>query len=321
MIGKMKYFFDGWLIGRQSVDAAMIYDSIFQKKTKSEVMNQVKRKLSKEIVNILNRVEEVGYFGSKIPALTNGHPTISIVVPHFNQTVYLEEALLYLSKQTSLPEEVIVVDDLSDDWQKVQEICNKFIGHINIKLVRANKKLYAGGAKQLGAELATSDIVAMHDADDVSHADRIKITRNFFANHPDALQLGVGFVRFKNNFFDFLGSFGDLDLNNFIIFTETLAGRMRERFIKQEFSKPDHGGRVGWFGVDANYTSMQCGHVAYRKEVAKFLKWSSPFNYVFSKFEDYDFNFMLLLLGQAAFQIDLPLVYYRGGTSTNIVDY
>ena len=38
---------------------------------------------------------------------------------------------------------------------------------------------------------------------------------------------------------------------------------------------------------------------------------------IVTKYEDLEFNFLLFLVVLESYQLDLPLVYYRAGTTTN----
>ena len=306
-------------IKRQARDAGYVYDSIFAKKSKGEILNNVKTNLSREIISILNKIEEVGYLDeNKIPALT-ASPTISVVIPHYNQYDYLDETLQHLADQSDLPDEVVVVDDISDDSARVKMVVEKHKEKLSIKfLPNPGKRFYPGRARQYGAENAIGDVIALHDHDDISHVDRIKFVRKFFNIHREALQLDVGFVRFREKFFDYVKNFDVNLIENYIIPTEEIKEVMKERFVKQLFTIPNHNGRIGYYGSDGkNFFGVHDGSTTFRRDVAKYLKQPAPDDYVFTKFESYDFALMLLLLGQRSFQLDLPLIYYRLGYRKN----
>ena len=52
----------------------------------------------------------------------------------------------------------------------------------------SNEKLYAGPARNIAWQTASSDIVTFIDADDEMYPERIEVLHNFFADHGD-LQL------------------------------------------------------------------------------------------------------------------------------------
>ena len=309
-------------IESQKKTASFIFDEILKKTPIEEIEKKIFKvsTVSIEISSILKKLKEINYIS--IPPLS-GEPTVSIIIPHYNHYKYLDEALFHLTQQTVLPDEVIVVDDISNNPERIKQIINSYNNKLSIKLIIPEKKLYAGGCRQLGAELATSQIVSMHDADDISHPSRIEITKHFFENNRESLHLNSGFVRFKHDFFSYIRNFSPKEADQKIIDTNKIAIAMKKMFINQQFSvlhKPET--RLGCYGqVGDCFWGCHSGHVTYRKELVNMIKWTTPNDYVFTQYEDYDFNFLLFLAGQKSFQIDLPMVYYRIGTSTNTVVY
>ena len=97
--------------------------------------------------------------------------TFSIVVPLYNKADYVERALASIYAQTCAPSEIIVVDDLSTDNSFY--IAEKYLTEkqqqrpdIQVKLIRSSRNRGPGGARNLGLEQVTSDLVLFLDADD-----------------------------------------------------------------------------------------------------------------------------------------------------------
>ncbi|MCL4367008.1 glycosyltransferase family 2 protein [Patescibacteria group bacterium] len=301
-----------------------LYDAVWQDLPKPEILNKIGFSLPEEAYKILNYVYDIRPNLPNMSPLNVSDIKVSVIIPHYNQHSYLDQALYYLTKQSVLPDEIIVVDDRSENFNSVKNICNKYQKKLNLRLIRPAKKLYAGGAKQLGVEKAHCEIVVIHDADDISQRSRIKLTKAFFKKFPQACQLNVGYVEFpKDHFLDYIQDFDDLDLTQYVHDCDSIKKVMRRKFCQQLFSTfRSYGSRLGGYGENDGYGfGAQTGHVAYRKILASLIKWPTPWRYTFTKFEDYDFNFMLFLITQKSYQLDLPLVYYRRGTSTNLVDY
>lgn len=212
-------------------------------------MRNVKSKLTKEILNILNRIEEVGYLSDRITPLQNT-PTISVIMPHVSEYKFLDEALFHLTTQTDLPDEVIIIDDISDDFERVKKVVNKYANELKIKLLQnKGQRFFPGNARQHGIENATSDIIVLHDCDDISHKNRIEFTRKFFDIHREAIQLDIGHVRFKGKFFDYLKEFDSNKIDQYIVSTDKIKTAMKENFVKQLFSKPNHYKKIGLYGA------------------------------------------------------------------------
>ena len=306
-------------INSQKDSSLYIFDAVMKKTPVDKILKNISYPISHEIDSILKKIKQIGYI--TLPPLQQP-PTISIIIPHYNHYDYLDEALFHLTKQTTLPDEVIIIDDHSHDKKKVHNIADSYTKRLNLQLLTHPKKLFAGGCRQLGAERATSSIVSMHDADDISHPNRIEFTKHFFAKNPAALHVNFGLVRFQKKFFPYITNFSTRQVDENIVTTKDIAGAMKAMFVDQKFSilgQPET--KLGCYGHSGNYFwGCHSGHVTYRNDLAPIIKWTTPYNYVFTKYEDYDFNFLLFLITQQSFQIDLPLVYYRIGTSTNCMN-
>lgn len=85
--------------------------------------------------------------------------TLSIVIPAYNEESYLKACLTAISRQTVMPDEVIVVDNNSTD--KTAQIAASFAF---VKLVHENRQgLFF--SRQTGMNAATCDVIARIDAD------------------------------------------------------------------------------------------------------------------------------------------------------------
>ncbi len=292
----------------QSPTVAEIYEKIIQRVPPSEILSKVRQPISKEIRNILGALEYI----PTLPKLTD--PSISVVIPHFNQHACLREALRGLVQQSDTAEEIIVVDDQSDRPGDVESICREF----SAKYIRPEHKLYTGKAREAGARVANGNIIIMHDADDLSHPNRIEFTRKLFSNYPDALHVNVGLVTFTN-FSGYIRDFDWDEASKQILGPEQISHRMKKIFTEQRFTTSETKFRVrrGWYGAESQFGAHD-GNVAFRKEVLKHVGYSAFGKYIFTKWVDYEFNFMLFLAGMRSYQIDLPLLYYRQGSSSFI---
>lgn len=297
--------------------ASAIYDAICEKKSLSEIKDLVRVPLSQEIRSILDKLESIGYISSQIKPLKKA-PSISVVIPHYKHEKELNEALFALKEQSVAPDEVIVVDNNSPNIETVKKIVKSYGKNLKIRLIALPKNLYVGKSRQTGVEAATSDIVMLHDADDISHKKRIELTKKVFELNPTTLHVTTGLARFQGNFLHYLANFEQVKLENHIIHTKDILQTMRQKFINQKFSSHKTvGSRIGCYEASSTYFfGCQAAHTSYRREVVKIIKWADPNDFTFTKFEDYDFNFILLLAGQRSYHIDLPLVYYRVGNSS-----
>ncbi len=86
---------------------------------------------------------------------------ISVIIPVYNGEKTIKECLISLAKQTRKPDEIIVVDDGSED--RTKEIVKEFVGK-RVKLIEQKHKGPAS-ARNLGAKKAKGKIVLFTDAD------------------------------------------------------------------------------------------------------------------------------------------------------------
>src|SRR4051812_26695488 len=96
------------------------------------------------------------------------HPTISVIVPSYNGSAFIAEAIRSTFEQTLLPVEILVVDDAStDNTPDLVEALAKG-APVPVRLIRLTKN--CGGPAQpmnLGMAEARGDYAAILDQDDV----------------------------------------------------------------------------------------------------------------------------------------------------------
>lgn len=105
---------------------------------------------------------------------------ISVVIPAYNASRFLAEALASVVVQTHAPEEVIVVDDGSDD--SPGEIVAAFPLVRLITLSRSGVSV----ARNTGVAASTGEYIAFLDADDTWAPAKLERQIETAAEHPDA---------------------------------------------------------------------------------------------------------------------------------------
>lgn len=91
-------------------------------------------------------------------------PTLSVIIPVYNGRQYLSEAIDSLLQQTSVPDEIIIIDDGSTDGTD-QLIADYCAAHPLIKMIR-NARAGVSAARNKGLEIATGQFIYFMDADD-----------------------------------------------------------------------------------------------------------------------------------------------------------
>lgn len=270
---------------------------------------------------VLAIVEQVLAYRRAVMPKRIEHCSITVVIPHYNHSPFLQEALHSLCRQTLPPDEVVVVDDASKDRDAVRKTVRAFEDSLPMKLIENQRRIYPGPTRQVGAEAASGNLIVMHDADDVSHSQRLSLTKEFFASHGYACQLNVGFWSFTQSRECCEPRFSREDVVRNLLGISEIDRDMRRVFSAQKFAvKRPYGIRRGGCGYGTlPPRPVSAGHVAYPTYLVPHLRWSSPEQHTFTRYEDYEFNVLLYLTMRASYELTLPLVGYRRGTTTNIV--
>ncbi len=92
-------------------------------------------------------------------------PTVSVVMPAFNRGTTIDAALASVRGQIRLPDEIVIVDDASDDDTVPR--AESWSDQLPITLVRNSVNEGCGAARMRAVAAATGDIIAPLDGDDV----------------------------------------------------------------------------------------------------------------------------------------------------------
>ncbi|MDX2132726.1 MAG: glycosyltransferase family A protein [Planctomycetota bacterium] len=107
--------------------------------------------------------------------------TISVVIPTYNRAALVSDAIRSALKQTSVPDEIVVVDDGGKD--NTAEVVGAFPAPVRY-VRRENGGL--SRARNTGIEAATGSWVAFLDDDDAYEPEKIASTREVIARFPHA---------------------------------------------------------------------------------------------------------------------------------------
>ncbi len=109
-------------------------------------------------------------------------PEVSIIIPAYNQDIFLEETLKSVLAQTYRDFECIIIDDGSTD--STLEISKKYADYKKVKYFYQENKGLAG-ARNTGIRLAKSKYIHFLDSDDI-------VNRNFLENMVNKLDNNEG---------------------------------------------------------------------------------------------------------------------------------
>lgn len=196
--------------------------------------------------------------------LPDGAPMlVSTIIPTYNRAAYIERAIDSVLSQMLPGDELIVVDDGSQDGTSA--ILAKYAGRI---IVLQGGHGGAGRARNLGIRHARNELVAFLDSDDAWFPAKLAMQRTFMARRPDVLFCFTDFeVEFRDgsvrphylecwhrehatweqafgpgiaystladlpegitDFQVYIGDLYPLQLNGFYVLTDTLVARRRE---------------------------------------------------------------------------------------------
>lgn len=117
---------------------------------------------------------------------------ISVVMSVYNaqSTEILRAAIDSIRNQTEPDWELIICDDGSTDdtWQKLRDMTQ---GDERIRLIHNKENRRAGHARNCCIREASGDYIAIMDADDLSHPDRLKLQKQFLDSHPEYAFVGT----------------------------------------------------------------------------------------------------------------------------------
>ena len=135
----------------------------------------------------------------------------SVIIPCRNGARIVGEAVRSAFSQTERPLEIIVVDDASTDATSAAARA------AGARVLRTEQHRNAGGARNLGIEASSGDVLAFLDADVVAPADWLACVRAAFADDPQVVAVGGSVVNGRP------GVWGDLDL--YLNHSEWIGGR------------------------------------------------------------------------------------------------
>jgi glycosyltransferase involved in cell wall biosynthesis len=117
-----------------------------------------------------------------IPRASEATPTgsVAVVIPTYNHSCFLSDAIASVGRQTVRAAEIIVVDDGSNDHP--EDVVAQFPG---VRFIRQDNKGLAA-ARNTGLRAACSDKVVFLDADDLLAPEAIESGLACFRRHPEA---------------------------------------------------------------------------------------------------------------------------------------
>ena len=116
--------------------------------------------------------------------------SVTAIIPTFRSEKVVIRAIESVLNQSSPVDEIIIVDDASDD-RTVQVVRDFAISHPQIRLIVNNHNLGPGQSRNAAWNLATTEYLAFLDADDTWHPKKIELQREWFKTNPSEVICGT----------------------------------------------------------------------------------------------------------------------------------
>jgi len=131
--------------------------------------------------------EPIGYNEQKQVSMNNDY--VSVIIPVYNNVLYLGEAVESVLKQSYTNYEIIIVDDGSteDIAGSIQQYLDV---NENIRYVRQENK-GPGPARNAGIRMAKGKWIAFLDADDIWMPEKLEKQITFLREHPNTFVTGA----------------------------------------------------------------------------------------------------------------------------------
>ncbi len=113
----------------------------------------------------------------------------TVVIPCYNCSKTIEQALESLVKQTFKDFEVILIDDASLDFDLTISVINLYKSKLHINLIRNACNMNGAYSRNKGIEAATGDFIAFLDSDDTWVPDRLESAIKILKSSPDTKKL------------------------------------------------------------------------------------------------------------------------------------
>ncbi|NOU40005.1 MAG: glycosyltransferase family 2 protein [Methylotenera sp.] len=120
--------------------------------------------------------------------------SVSVIIPCYRCSETIARALASVATQTMLPKEVILVEDASPDngltLQALNEQAAKYADSFEVKVIVLNHNQGAANARNVGWSVASQPYIALLDADDAWHPQKIEVQYQFMLKNPQVVLCG-----------------------------------------------------------------------------------------------------------------------------------
>jgi glycosyltransferase involved in cell wall biosynthesis len=121
---------------------------------------------------------------------------VSVIVPCYRCKGTIRRAIESVARQTTVPAEVILIDDASGDGTlELLVDLRRELGETWVKLIALERNSGAASARNAGWDAASERYIALLDADDAWHPRKVEIQCAFLEAHPEVSVCGHAYRR------------------------------------------------------------------------------------------------------------------------------
>lgn len=127
------------------------------------------------------------------PTSNHNIPTITVVMPVYNVSAYVERCLLSVMRQKKPADECIIVDDASpdDSIAKCERLIAEYTGPTRFNILHHKEQRGLSAARNTGTDAATSDYIYYLDSDDEMTIDCLEKLSKPLLN-DDSIEMVMG---------------------------------------------------------------------------------------------------------------------------------
>lgn len=120
-------------------------------------------------------------------------PKVSVVIPAYNASPYIDEALRSVFAQSFQDLEVVVVNDGAPDTPQLEAVLQPYFARL-VYIKQRNRGVSA--ARNAGIQRSRGELIAFLDADDVWLPQYLEVQVNFLNEHPGVVAAISDVIRF-----------------------------------------------------------------------------------------------------------------------------
>ena len=135
-------------------------------------------------------------------SIVSSYLPVSVIIPCYRCAVTIERAVDSVLNQTQVPEEIILVDDFSDDGsatisylKNLKQKYQKF----NIQILSLEKNQGPGSARNEAWKIASQPYIAFLDADDSWYPNKLELQYSWMKSHPEVLLTAHSSMQLSND--------------------------------------------------------------------------------------------------------------------------